>query len=481
MPKPILLLLTLALTTGCATYPHNPPARAIDPDAGYRYQNLTELTPEGKPNSDELFVVLAFSGGGTRAAALCYGVMEQLRDTTVNVNGRSVRLLDEVDLISSVSGGSFVAAYYAAFGDRIFEDFESKFLKHDVQGELLSALGWPGNWARFASFTYGRSDLADEYYNRDIFEGKTYADVLARNRRPYVILNATDMTLGMPFQFTQDQFDLIGSDLTAVPLSRAVAASSAVPLLMSPVTFVNHPKPKGFTEPEWIARSLNHRHEDPRRFPLAQQARTYLEDGVSPFIHLLDGGVIDNLGVEPLTRMNSLDPEAGIATMIDEQKLRRMVVIMVNAVVDRDLNWARNPSPPGNINVLLAGMDGMMNARTRESAAFVWERVRMAEQVGATNVAEVMKGENPQSPPIMIAPREIDYHVIEVDFEGIQDPKERHKLARLPTSFVLWPNDIDRLKTAARKVLVNAEGFKELLRETAGSYTLPIDEARLAQ
>lgn len=62
--------------------------------------------------SNDVTVVLAFSGGGTRAAALAYGVLEALRDTRITLDGESQRLLDEVDLISSVSGGSFTAAYF---------------------------------------------------------------------------------------------------------------------------------------------------------------------------------------------------------------------------------------------------------------------------------------------------------------------------------------------------------------------------------
>ena len=52
------------------------------------------------------------------------------------IDGKKRRLLDEIDGISSVSGGSFTAGYYGLFGDRIFEDFESKFLKKNIQGAL---------------------------------------------------------------------------------------------------------------------------------------------------------------------------------------------------------------------------------------------------------------------------------------------------------------------------------------------------------
>src|SRR5512135_1397034 len=133
------LVLFFAIVTitfgavGCAHYPVNQPLTQVDPDSGYRGKFM------GVPgNSDELLLYLTFSGGGTRAAAFSYGVLEELRTTEVTIHGKKRRLLDEVDVISSVSGGSFTAGYYGLFGERIFEDFEPKFLKKNIQGILTS-------------------------------------------------------------------------------------------------------------------------------------------------------------------------------------------------------------------------------------------------------------------------------------------------------------------------------------------------------
>src|SRR5262245_34256537 len=112
-------ILPALLLAGCAHYPVNAPLTRAALETGYRFTNLPHTN-----NSDSLFIVLAFSGGGTRAAALAYGVLEELARTQIVWEGRSGRLLDEVDLISSVSGGSFTAAYYGLYGDRIFSDFE---------------------------------------------------------------------------------------------------------------------------------------------------------------------------------------------------------------------------------------------------------------------------------------------------------------------------------------------------------------------
>ncbi|MGZ3514595.1 MAG: patatin-like phospholipase family protein, partial [Thermodesulfobacteriota bacterium] len=248
MKRFFFFILTSALVTvvmvGCAHYPVNQPLSQVDPQGGYR----PKFT--GSPgNSENLLLYLTFSGGGTRAAALSYGVLEEFRKTEVVIDGRKRRLLDEVDGISSVSGGSFTAGYYGLFGDRIFEDFESKFLKKNIQGALTRrTLFNPINWVRLYSDTFDRSDLAAEYYDKHVFEGKTFGDIAAR-KGPFIMMNATDMTHGIRMGFNQDVFDAICSDLSRFPVARAAAASSAVPMLLSPITVRNYAGTCGFKIP----------------------------------------------------------------------------------------------------------------------------------------------------------------------------------------------------------------------------------------
>jgi NTE family protein len=202
------LLLAFSLTLGCAHYPINQPIKEFQPNAGYRTAQVKN--PE---NSDHMLLFLTFSGGGTRAAALSYGVLEVLSRTEVVIDGRRRRLLDEVDGISGVSGGSFTAGYYGLFGDSIFQDFESKFLKKNIQRALLVGVINPLNWPKLFSGTFGRSDLSAEYYDKHIFERGTFGDMAAR-KGPIIVINATDMSYGTRIGFTQDAFDLICSDLS---------------------------------------------------------------------------------------------------------------------------------------------------------------------------------------------------------------------------------------------------------------------------
>ncbi len=121
----------LLLVSGCSSYGviHNEPSTDVSAGQPYSIQTWAQ----SKEAADFVFI-LNFSGGGTRAAAMAYGVLEELRDTPVAIDGKQGRLLDEVTHISSVSGGSFTSAYYGLYGDRIFDDFENEFLLKNVQG-----------------------------------------------------------------------------------------------------------------------------------------------------------------------------------------------------------------------------------------------------------------------------------------------------------------------------------------------------------
>src|SRR5882762_9489018 len=318
------LLVLVLLGSGCAHYPINAPRAAMDARTSYRFDNTAFST-----NSDDLLLMLAFSGGGTRAAALDYGGLEALARTGVGPPSQQHRLLDEVDLISSVSGGSFTAAYYALWGDRIFSDFERQFLKKPVQNALRLRILAPWNVVRLLSPTFDRSDLAAEYYDRLLFKGATFGDLAARPGAPFLIINATDLTLGARFEFTQDQFDFLKSDLSQFPIARAVAASSAHPLVLSPIVLKNYSASWQSGEPDWISSALADPAASSRLRHLALQERSYLDGDKRRFIHLVDGGVSDNLGLRGSTdRAMVYAVTSELLRTASLQKARRIAVII---------------------------------------------------------------------------------------------------------------------------------------------------------
>ncbi len=164
-------LVALIGLSGCATRSINPPIEQADPNSGYRL-----VTRQSHFKDASTLVVLAFSGGGTRAAAFSYGVLEALRKTEiVRANGDKARLLDAVGVITGVSGGSFTALAYGLYGDQLFADYEHRFLKRNVQGEIISRALNPLYWGKLSSTAWGRSELAAELYDEILFNGATFS------------------------------------------------------------------------------------------------------------------------------------------------------------------------------------------------------------------------------------------------------------------------------------------------------------------
>jgi predicted acylesterase/phospholipase RssA len=476
-PWRALALAALIAAGGCAQFPANPPLDHYDPKAGYRFAGLS-----AEHNSDDLFVILTFSGGGTRAAALAYGVLEALRATPIVWHGERRTLLDEVDVISSVSGGSFAAACYALVREQIFgspgrplseppvgpgcRDFETGFLKHDVQADLAGQLASPINWLRLASPTFDRIDLAAEYYDREIFHGATYADLLPKGR-PYLIVNATDMSQGAGFPFTQDRFDLLCADLAKVPLGRAVAASSAFPVLLTPLTIENYASTKGcgYRPPPWVELALKDYVRNPRRYAKARLVQSYA-DPERDWIHLLDGGVADNIGLrDPLEAIASNDSSWSLVNAINNGKIKKLVVVIVNARSSPDSSWDRKAQAPGLVDVLETAAGTSIDNYSFETIELLRQKLAdysQSEQVYA-DCRAILGRQCPAKDMPFPPPPHADYYSINVEFEAVKDQKERHELQNLPTSFSLRPQDVDRLRAVGGQLLRESSDFQRLV------------------
>lgn len=458
------------LLAACASFtPGNPPIAKYAPDAGYRFERL-----EQGDNSDELFVIVTFSGGGTRAAALAYGVLEALRDTVIVWRGRKVALLDEVDVISSISGGSFPAAYYALRGGKIFDEFPNRFLYRRVQGDLIREALLPTSWLKLVASDYGRSDIAAEFYDREVFGGGTYADVIARNRRPFVVLNATDMTTGAQFPFIQDQFDVMCSDLAGVSLARAAASSSAFPGGLTALTFQNYAGTCDYRQPPWVQLAAD---DHASRVNRARTARAEnrlsmaAEGPARPYIHLTDGGVADNIGLRgPLDAISSTNHPWSVLRMMNNQKINKLVVIVVNAATNPATDRDKTASVPGLIDTLTTAATAPLGNYTADTLDLLTadvnefnEEARLVE--GCKKIAA---RQGAQCVPNISAPTKVELYPIQVAFEYITSAEERTWFKNLPTTFELPRETVDRLRDVGRRLLAEDPEFQKLMKVLDG-------------
>jgi NTE family protein len=448
---PAALLVFALLASGCAHYPVNSPLMGVKPAAtGYRFENIVSQT-----NSDDTMLVLAFSGGGTRAAALSYGVLQELAKTEVGPPGNEHRLLDDVKMISAVSGGSITAAYYTLYGDRTFSDYESRFLKKHAQTDLLMRLLTPWNLARVASPKYGTSDLAAEYYDDLLFHGATFGDLTSRPGRPFLIVNATDLAIGARFEFTQDQFDLLQSDLSKFPISRAVAASAAFPPYLAPVVLKNYSAEHPVVEPEFIQSVLSNPTASIRLKNLALQERSYVDGERRKFIHLADGGIVDNLGLRgPVERAIQLE-ESGMIPQAPVKIPRRLAIIVMDASADRDYGWDSRERTLGPKTLMCSVAQIAGNRYSFETielfrevtARLDREREAACLQAGGSQLAK------------------IETYVVELHFNQLASEEDRRFFNAVPTSLQLPSSTVDRLERLAHTELENNPEYVRLVKE----------------
>ena len=467
-------VLFLAVLPGCISpLCANRPRECYNPDTGYRFDSLE---PDEK-NTDSLFICLTFSGGGTRAAALAYGVLLGLQDATFDdpSDGAPPRcLLDEVDVISSVSGGSFTAMGYALWGDQLFDgEYEKRFLRHNIQWDLIVSALKPKNMLRLPSILLDRIDVAAFYYDEEIFKRATYADLADRNRRPFVVINATDLTRQQRFEFTQDDFDLLGSDLESLPVGWAVAASSAFPILLSPLRLeyfhgevLSAAVQDVLTEDEdtrnlrrygWAESLLDpDRPKDAGSFRTDQKKRRYL--------YLMDGGLADNLG---LTCLIEAYRKGAIRRKIEAGLIDRLVVIIVNAGTDPPEDIERKAAAPGLFEVgIKTGTTGMYNhsallaATVRYALLEVQPKMRQAYR----ECPEAFRKDRPDATlPELPHGNDFETYVVDVNFHRIQDKRKRRSFLSMITSFFLPTEDVRALIDAGRDLVLKDPQFRRLM------------------
>lgn len=466
----ITTLLSVLIFSGCATYQKNLPLDQVDPGKGYRYSVLNEVN--GAENSDSLYVVLSFSGGGTRAAAFAYGALQQLRDTRIVWEGKEKRLLDEVDIISSVSGGSFTSAYYGLYRDAIFNgQYETKYLKHNVEDDLFWALFNPLNLIKLASPDFGRSDLVNEYYQRHLFGDKTFAD-LQTNGKPFLMINGTDMTTGAQFPLIQDQFDLLCSDLDQYPVSRAVATSSAFPGLLTPLAYNNYAGNCGYIEPKWVTNGADDVDTNPQGVQVIDERRSYYHSAPyrkkPKYVHMMDGGVADNIGLRSLIfGLENTGPSYSILRKINNKEISKLVIIIVNAATDPATDLDQSSSTPGAVTTIITSATVPLDNYTFDTIS----RAETAISVFDKDVKLLMacnrklKQECPSAKPIGGGLTSIDSYVSKVSFDAIKDPEQRYWFKNLPTNFNLPPATIDKLTSTGRNLLKRNRAYQDLLND----------------
>jgi NTE family protein len=220
MKRPLLSGLCAALAlTACAVLntPINQPLASSN----------AQLSEAGDLLGDAdgaYYIGLAFSGGGTRASAFAYGMLEEMRAMTARP-GNPDGILKDVRLVSGVSGGSVTAAYFGFFGPAGLDRFRDIYLVKDAGRYMANSVLNPLTLVRGLSGGANGRNTFGRFLDETLFHGATFGELAAKSKIKTWI-NATDIANNVTFIFNAETFDALCSDLSKLPLSEAVIASA---------------------------------------------------------------------------------------------------------------------------------------------------------------------------------------------------------------------------------------------------------------
>lgn len=453
------LALSLALA-GCASV-HNVPLNkpSANPFAGSLIQ--AAQAAERKGDTGGTVVGLAFSGGGTRAAAFAYGVLKQMQRTpTPRAGGHD--LLDHVGIVSGVSGGSVIAAYYGLKGRAALDDFREQFLTQDVMASLNTDVNLITLNQALGGGVNTDNRLRD-WLNAHLFHDATYRALIGR--RPIVLINATDIYNRTPFLFAPVTFAAMCSDITDYPVAGAVAASAAVPGAFAPVIIESFHSDCNMPLPPAVVEAAKKPGDSPLVYSFAkglERARS----GQVKYIKLLDGGLVDNYGLSGLTiaRAASGTPYGPLLPR-EAVSLRRFLFVVVDAGTGPQGDWSQTVEGPTGKQLIGAVMDTMLDANKRASySAFEatlknWREQLMRWRCGLKS-AEVarLRGKGGRWNC-----RDVTFTVARVSFEQL-DAARAKRLNEIPTSFTLPAASVDDLTAAGGDALKANPAYQSFAR-----------------
>ncbi len=365
MIRNALLIAVIALTvSGCAVIPFGTSTnkdRETSNEDDYSKQASFTLREDRVPDAcaqqritepkqqTSVLVLLALSGGGSRAAYFSALSMLEMQKINLTIDEHESNVLHEVDAISSVSGGSMAAAYYAISTDPGTEcagqagrtwdvdhdDEIRSLMTSNYRGKWIGNWFWPTNILAFWFSHYDRTDIMAQTLSDNLFDERPLGGDLDMGElnplRPNLIMNATSgsrgevngIRFGQVFTFTTEDFDRICSSINDYSVARAVMASATFPGAFNFMTL----------------KDLCPHDSDTGK----KEAR---------YLHVFDGGTADNLGLTSIKRviweaLNDRDKN------FPALKHKHVIVILVDAFTDSSGVDPSKPDPRGFFDFIM--------------------------------------------------------------------------------------------------------------------------------
>jgi NTE family protein len=421
---------------------------------------------------DDVLVGLAFSGGGTRAAAFSHGILQEIDQTAVRTRTGTHSLLDNVGFVSGVSGGAVTAAYFGLKKRDALADFREKFLIRNAEQNLNTSVD-PISLIRALGGGVNDVRTFADWLDKNVFEGATFAD-FRKTPGPRVWINASDIYNRTPFIYGEATFIALCSNLATYRIADAVAASAAVPIVFTPMVIKTYPKECTDQPPDWLQKAHTNPNAPPMLKAFADALYNY-HDGSSKYVKLLDGGLVDNFGLSGFTisRLSARFPHEPLSP--DQAvRLKRSIVILVDAGRAPSGNWAQTIEGPSGMELVNAASDTALQASVRASyTAFErvmsdWQRQIVAWRCGLSPELRKRYGA-----PANWNCRDIKLMVSRVAFEQL-GPERARVLNAVDTRLKLPADQVDAVIAGGRDALRANPTFRDFLKGMGGRTAPPL-------
>jgi predicted acylesterase/phospholipase RssA len=431
----------------------------------------TQFSPDYIPDADgdgSLVIGLAFSGGGTRAAAYSYGILQQLHGMPVPGDRNGRHLDDAVRMVSGASGGAITATYFGLKGPNGFADLRQRFLDRNGEQNLHTAVLWPPNVVgALAGGINNRSTFA-KWLDDNVYQGARFKG-LRRPGGPIVWINASDIWNKTPFLFSYDTFASLCSNLDELPISEAVAASAAVPIIFAPVVIKTYGPRCGYKRPAWLQKALDDPDTSMRVRAFAMALENYQNINRLKFVKLLDGGLTDNFGLTGFainraastTPYGPLSPRAAV-------RLKTLLYLVADAGRQEDIGWGETLQGPSLPDLIPAMADTMIDSSVRNEfdamrlALNDWRNGLISYRCSLP-AAEVQRYRGTLAGWDC---RDVSLFFDDVSFHDL-DAATQVKLRSVETRLVLPPDQVNLTIEAGRQALLRNNGFRGALANMA--------------
>jgi NTE family protein len=354
-----------------------------------------------------------------------------------------------------------LAAYYGLKKRKALADFKQRFLLRNAEENLQTDLSL-ANIARGLQGGVNDSTQFPRWLDDNLFDHATFKSLLFE-RRPFIWINASDIYDRTPFVFGRVIFGALCSDLATYPISLAVAASAAVPVIFAPVVIKNYPGGCSIPLPDWVERVRKDEDAAPLLKLFADALERY-HNGDVRYVKLLDGGLVDNYGLAGFTiaRLASntpygpLEPEEGI-------KLRRLLFLVVDAGRAPSGAWAQTVEGPTGVTLITAASD----TATESGAVGSYSAFQGTMEEWQDTLINWRCKLSPEDRRRYGAPpgwncRDVKFFVGRIAFDQL-GPQRAAALNAVETRFKLPPDQIEMLIAAGRDGLKTNSAFRAFL------------------